>query len=78
MWRYNGLGWNYHREDVYEWAADQFELAQEGHEDVLAHRARYYQGVNEALAVQHEAAVASFEDVIARWPDGETDAGRLV
>jgi TolA-binding protein len=66
-----GLGWNYHFEGVYEWAAEQFELAQEGHSDLLAHRARFQQGVNLALAVQHEKAVVAFEDVIARWPQGE-------
>jgi len=65
-----GLAWNYHREEVYQWAAEQFHIVQNGHEDDLAHRARYFEGVNLALAVQFQRAAEAFEDVIRRWPEG--------
>jgi TolA-binding protein len=65
-----GLAWNYHREEVYQWAAEQFDVVQRDASDDLAHRARYYQGVNLALAVQYERAAEAYEDVIRRWPDG--------
>jgi len=66
-----GLAWNYYFEEVFEWAAEQFDLAQQDQSDDLAHRARYEQGVNLALAVQHNKATHVLEDVIDRWPDGE-------
>jgi len=66
-----GLGWNYHFEGVYEWAAEQFELAKRGNNDDLAHKAAYYEGVNLALAVQSRQAAKVFEELIAMWPRGE-------
>lgn len=65
-----GLAWNYHREQVYQWAAEQFDIVQREASDELAHRARYYEGVNYALAVQYQKAAEAYEDVIRRWPDG--------
>ncbi|HLE56779.1 MAG TPA: tetratricopeptide repeat protein, partial [Rhodothermia bacterium] len=65
-----GLAWNYHRAEVYQWAAEQFNIVQRDASDDLAHRARYYEGVNLALAVQYARAAEAYEDVIRRWPEG--------
>ncbi len=41
-----GLGWLYHKQEIYHWASDEFEKASEG-SDELARKAVYYKAVNE-------------------------------
>src|SRR5699024_1254607 len=43
-----GLGWMYHKQEIYHWAADEFKIAAQG-SDTLARKALYYKAVNEKL-----------------------------
>lgn len=65
-----GMGWVYHRQEVYHWAAESFGQAAEG-EDELARKALYYQAVNEKLAGRLENAYRSFERFGNRFRTGE-------
>ncbi|MFU8860511.1 MAG: tetratricopeptide repeat protein, partial [Cyclonatronaceae bacterium] len=65
-----GMGWVYHRQEVYHWAAESFGRAAEG-DDELARKALYYQAVNEKLAGRLENAYRSFERFGNRFRTGE-------
>lgn len=65
-----GLAWNYYAENVFQWAAEHFARAREGHDDELAARATYYEGVNEKLAQRPLEAIARYEEYLRRWPEG--------
>jgi TolA-binding protein len=69
-----GLGWNYYQESMHEWAAEQFAAVREGHDDDLAARAAYYEGVNLKLDGRTARAVERFEDMVFRWPNHELAA----
>ncbi len=66
-----GLGWNYHHEGVYQWAADHFLQVHEGFDDDLAMQAVYYEAANRYLAQQHVEAIGLFEAVADEWPRSE-------
>ena len=63
-----GLGWNYHHEGAYEWAADHFEQVQDGYDDDLAMQAVYYEAANRFLANQDDRAMALFQALADEWP----------
>ncbi|MCA1802504.1 MAG: tetratricopeptide repeat protein [Rhodothermaceae bacterium] len=65
-----GMGWVYHRQEVYHWAAESFGRAAVG-DDELARKALYYQAVNEKLAGRLENAYRSFESFGNRFSTGE-------
>lgn len=54
-----GLGWVYHRQKIYHWAAKSFEEASKG-DDELARKALYYTAVNHKLANRYDLALQSF------------------
>lgn len=66
-----GLGWNYYREQTYQWAAEAFAQVWPGHDDELAHKAAYYEGVNLKLANRPDQAASAFARVADTWPNGE-------
>jgi TolA-binding protein len=66
-----GLGWNYYREDAYQWAAEAFEQARQGHDDRIAERATYYRAVTLQLNSQPLEAAPLFAEVAERWPRSE-------
>ncbi len=63
-----GLAWNYHFEESFPWAAEQFEIAAGNSSDSLSHKASYYMGVNQRLAGMKDEAVKTFERVYNKWP----------
>ena len=65
-----GLGWNLYETESYEEAADYFERAAEGSDDVLSEKAVYYAGVSRKLANEPERAVELFQRYVGQWPDG--------
>lgn len=54
-----GLGWVFHKQGVYHWAAESFSRAVIGDDD-LSRRALYYKAVNEKLAGRYDLALESF------------------
>ncbi|MDI6402349.1 tetratricopeptide repeat protein [Balneolaceae bacterium ANBcel3] len=64
-----GLGWIYHKQRVYHWAADAFGKASYG-EDDLARRALYYKAVNRKLSGRYDLALEVFEEYGRRFPEG--------
>jgi TolA-binding protein len=55
-----GLGWVYHRQRIYHWAAESFAKAADG-TDSLAQKALYYQAANEKMAGRYDLAMKTFE-----------------
>lgn len=66
-----GLGWNYYRENAYQWAAETFEQARQGHSDRIAERATYYRAVALQRNSQPLEAAPLFAEVADRWPQSE-------
>jgi len=64
-----GLGWVYHKQNIYHWAADEFEQAAQG-QDTLARKALYYQAVNEKLGGRYENAIGDFRTFGSRYSKG--------
>lgn len=64
-----GLGWVYHKQDIFHWAARAFGEASDGDDD-LARRALYYKAVNEKLANRNDQAIRSFRDFGSRFREG--------
>jgi TolA-binding protein len=64
-----GLAWNYHRQGAYQWAANHFAHVREGHEDVLAGRATYYEAVNRKLSDDTDTAMRLFRATADQYPD---------
>ncbi len=64
-----GLGWLYHKEKIYHWAADSFARASEGSDDI-ARKALYYQAVNLKLSGQYEKSFQTFEEFGERFKSG--------
>lgn len=54
-----GLGWLYHRQEIYHWAAQSFEKAIIG-DNELSRKATYYEAVNHKLAGNYERAMNTF------------------
>lgn len=64
-----GLGWVYHKQQIYHWAAQSFGKVSDG-DDELARRALYYKAVNEKLAGRYDLALGSFSMFGERYKDG--------
>lgn len=64
-----GLGWVYHKQEVYHWAAESFEKAADG-DDETAQKALYYQAVNSKLAGRYQQALNAFRDFGRRYDGG--------
>lgn len=64
-----GLGWVYHKQDIYHWASTAFAEASVGSDD-LARRALYYQAVNEKLAGRFRNSLDTFRDFGDRFDEG--------
>lgn len=64
-----GLGWLYHKQEIYHWASDEFEKAAEG-SDELAQKALYYKAVNEKLGSRYREAMKTFRGFGERFKEG--------
>ncbi len=64
-----GLGWVYHKQDIFHWAARAFGEAATGDDDI-ARRALYYKAVNEKLASRYDLAIESFREFGDRFQEG--------
>jgi len=64
-----GLGWIYHKQNIYHWAAESFEKAAKG-DDLLARKAQYYKAVNEKLGSRYRDALETFRTFGERYTDG--------
>lgn len=64
-----GLGWVYHRQDIFHWSARAFGEAATG-DDELARKALYYKAVNEKLAGRYDQAIESFREFGSRFETG--------
>lgn len=65
-----GLGWVYHKQEIYHWAADAFGRAAVG-DDVVARKGLYYQAVNNKLAGRYQQALDAFRQFGSRFQEGE-------
>lgn len=54
-----GLGWVYHKQEIYHWASEEFEKAVKG-DDELARKALYYKAVNDKLGGRYPDAIEAF------------------
>ncbi|MBO6576193.1 MAG: tetratricopeptide repeat protein [Rhodothermales bacterium] len=66
-----GLGWNYHYQEAYQWASEEFAAVQDGSGDELDRDALYYEAVNLKLSAQPREAVDRFAAYARRYPGGE-------
>lgn len=64
-----GLGWVYHKQKIYHWAADEFGQAATG-DDELARKALYYKAVNEKLGGRYAEAMSTFQQFGERYSEG--------
>ncbi|MFD2531589.1 tetratricopeptide repeat protein [Gracilimonas halophila] len=64
-----GLGWVYHKQEIYHWAAESFGRASVG-DDEIARKAQYYKAVNEKLGSQYGKSLNSFRDFGDRFKTG--------
>lgn len=64
-----GLGWVYHKQEIYHWAAEAFGRAAVGN-DETARKAQYYKAVNEKLGGQYGKSIESFREFGRRYQSG--------
>ncbi len=64
-----GLGWVYHKQQVYHWAADSFQNAAFG-DDQLARKALYYEAINRKLSGRYDLALDTFEKFGKQYANG--------
>lgn len=64
-----GLGWVYHKQQIYHWSAEFFGKAVSGDDD-LSRKALYYKAVNEKLAGLYPKAMASFQSFGEKFKTG--------
>lgn len=64
-----GLGWLYHKQEIYHWASESFGRAATG-DDETARKAQYYKAVNEKLSGQFAESLASFREFGDRYKSG--------
>ncbi|MEX0927847.1 MAG: tetratricopeptide repeat protein [Balneolales bacterium] len=64
-----GLGWVYHKQEVYHWAAQSFGKAVNG-EGETSRKALYYKAVNEKLSGRYDLAMKSFQDFGDQYKNG--------
>ena len=64
-----GLGWLYHRQGVYHWAAQSFEKAIAG-DNELSRKATYYEAVNHKLAGNFQRSMNTFQEFGDNYKSG--------
>lgn len=64
-----GLGWVYHKQQIYHWAAQSFGRAIT-EDDELTRKAMYYKAVNEKLSGRYDLALGTFQEFGRRYQDG--------
>ncbi|MEX0684841.1 MAG: tetratricopeptide repeat protein [Balneolales bacterium] len=64
-----GLGWVYHKQQVYHWAAESFGNAVNG-DDETSRKALYYKAVNEKLSGRYDLAIETFQKFGDQYQDG--------
>ncbi len=64
-----GLGWVFHKQDIFHWAARSFAEASSGDDDI-ARRALYYKAVNQKLAGRLNDALNTFREFGDRFDEG--------
>ena len=64
-----GLGWVYHKQEIYHWASTSFAAASDG-DDELARKALYYKAVNEKLAGRFRNSLNTFREFGDRFGEG--------
>jgi tetratricopeptide (TPR) repeat protein len=64
-----GLGWVYHNQEIYHWAAESFGSASVG-DDEIARKAQYYKAINEKLGAQYGKSLNSFRNFGERFRTG--------
>lgn len=64
-----GLGWVYNKQEIYHWAAREFERAAQG-DDEIARKALYYKAVNEKLGSRYPEAIETFRTFGERYEEG--------
>jgi len=64
-----GLGWVFHKQGIYHWAAESFARAAAG-EDETARKALYYKGANEKLAGRYRSAIETFREFGSKYTEG--------
>ncbi|WP_138432179.1 tetratricopeptide repeat protein [Fodinibius saliphilus] len=64
-----GLGWVYHKQEIYHWAAEEFGKAAKGN-DELARKGLYYKAVNEKLGSRYREAIETFRSFGERFEKG--------
>ncbi len=64
-----GLGWVFHKQDIFHWAARSFGEASSGN-DEIARKAQYYEAVNLKLAGRYDQALEAFREFGDRFDEG--------
>ncbi len=64
-----GLGWLYNRQEVFHWAAQSFERAIIG-DDELSRKAMYYEAVNHKLSGNYQRSMDTFQEFGERYKSG--------
>lgn len=64
-----GLGWVYHKQEIYHWASDEFAQAAAG-DDELSRKALYYKAVNDKLGGKYPDAIEAFRTFGERHKSG--------
>jgi TolA-binding protein len=64
-----GLGWVYHKQKIYHWAAREFGRAAQG-KDTLAQKSLYLKAINQEMGGHYKKAVKSFRDFGKRYSGG--------
>lgn len=64
-----GLGWVYHKQGIYHWAAQSFGRAVVNNDD-YSRKALYYKAVNEKLSGRYDLARQTFQDFGNRFTEG--------
>ncbi len=64
-----GLGWLYHRQGVYHWAAQSFRKAITG-DDELSRKATYYEAVNYKLSGNYQRSMNTFREFGDKYKSG--------
>ena len=64
-----GLGWVYHKQQIYHWASDSFEKAAQGN-DELARKALYYKAVNEKIGGRYPQSIETFRSFGDKYQQG--------
>ena len=64
-----GLGWLYFKQKIYHWAAESFEKASKG-DDELARKALYYKAVSEKVGGRYRESLETFVSFGQRYKEG--------